>query len=263
MKHKQKKPPTKIKKVMQRLTTITCLVVFTASAYYLIDTLFEYKENREVLADIQDVYKQSKEDNQDSPDTVASSKTIRTSFNDLLSINEDIVGWISIGDTVVNYPILQAEENEYYLNRNYKEEESRAGSIFMDYRNDIQSSDRHTVLYGHNMKDGSMFGDMDNFLEQTYFQEHQQVFFDTLYESYDVELFSVYQTTTDFYYIETDFPDDNTYQAFLDEIQGKSSVETNVEVSTEDQIITFSTCDYFLSPNEGRLVIHGKLVKKE
>ncbi|MBP2078631.1 class B sortase [Oceanobacillus polygoni] len=258
---KQKQHKNKPKSMIQRLITIVCLVIFIASAFYLVDALYDYYTNRQVLADIQDVYRESKEDEIEigPTDSVA---TIRSSFRDILAINSDIVGWVTMDGTMVDYPILQAEDNAYYLQRNYKEEDSRAGSIFMDYRNDITQQDRNIILYGHNMKDGSMFGQMKRFLDEDFLQEHQHFYFDTLYGSYEVEIFSVYHTTTDFYYIETDFPNDESYRTFLDDIKKRSEVTTDIELNAEDQIITLSTCDYLLDPNEGRLVIHGKLVKQ-
>ncbi|PAD68706.1 SrtB family sortase [Bacillus sp. 7586-K] len=254
MKSKRKKSKTSS---LQRVITIIFLGLFVFSGYKLLSIFYDYYENRKVLAEIQEVYvpiKETKESRDDGE--------IRTQFQDLLHINSDIVGWITIDDTSIHYPILQTSNNMDYLQKNYKREETRAGSIFMDYRNSIQEVERHTILYGHRMKDGSMFGQLDKFLNQEFVNEHHQFYFDTLYKGYDVEVFSAYVTTTDFYYIETDFSSDTDYLQFLETIKQQSVVKTNTKLNANDQIITLSTCDYGLDRHKGRLVVHGKLVKR-
>jgi sortase B len=248
-------------KFMSRAITIVCLAVFIYSAYSLISIYLDYQNNRQVLADAQEIYYEFsdveivEEDLEDGE--------IRPQFNDLQSINNEIVGWVSIEDTQINYPVLQAENNEDYLNRNYKGDHSIAGSIFMDYRIDIGAHNQNTILYGHRMKDGSMFEELTKFLNEDFFDNHQVVKFDTLYESYDAEIFSVYQTTTDFDYIQTEFAADGDFGLLLDEIRENSLYHTDIQINEDDQIITLSTCDYELDPREGRLVVHAKLVKKE
>ena len=211
------------------------------------------------MSEVQDIYYES-----DSANTAeaAESNGIRSGFDELLKQNEDVVGWITIEDTQVDYPILHSSDNFDYLKTNYYGDESRAGSIFMDFRNDITSSDLNTVIYGHRMKDGSMFQQLTKFLEQDFFEEHRTFQYDTLYESYEAEIFAVYHTLTDFNYIETDFPSDEAYEKLLNQIQEKSIFQTDIELSADDPIITLSTCDYQLDADDGRLVVHAKLVKK-
>ena len=132
----------------------------------------------------------------------------------------------------------------------------------MDYRNDITSSNLNTVIYGHRMKDGSMFQQLTKFLDQDFFDTHRTFEYDTLYESYEAEIFAVYNTLTEFDYIQTDFASDEAYEQLLSRIKEKSMFQTDIEVSASDQIITLSTCDYQLDPDDGRLVVHAKLVKK-
>jgi len=211
------------------------------------------------MSEVQDIYYQL-----DSGDTAQASESneVRSGFDELLKQNEDVVGWITIEDTQVDYPILHSSDNFDYLKTNYYGDESRAGSIFMDFRNDITSSDLNTVIYGHRMKDGSMFQQLTKFLEQDFFEEHRTFQYDTLYESYEAEIFAVYHTLTDFNYIETDFPSDEAYEKLLNQIQEKSIFQTDIELSADDPIITLSTCDYQLDADDGRLVVHAKLVKK-
>lgn len=254
---KEQKKTGRLKKALSRLLTIACLGVFVYSAYALGTILYDYYNNHKVLAEVQDIY-----EGFDDAALADDSGQMRPQFDALHKINPEIVGWISIDDTKINYPVLQADDNEYYLNRNYKLEESRAGSVFMDYRNDVTFGDRNLILYGHNMKDGSMFKHLNKFREEDFFKSHPEVYVDTLYESADAEVFAVYYTTTDFDYIQTDFASAEDYGQLLQQIKEKSMYEADVEVNENDRIVTLSTCDYTLDPDEGRLVVHAKLTPK-
>lgn len=243
----------------QRLITIIALGVFVYSLYHLVPSLYDYYKNDKTLKGVQQIYETTldvKGDNENG-------ESVRSSFLPLQEINTDIVGWITTDQTKIHYPILQAEDNEFYLTRNYQKEETRAGSIFLDYRNDTNLENNwNTIIYGHRMKDGSMFGQLKKYLEKDFFNENSTIYLDSLYEGYDVEVFSVYQTTTDFYYIETEFSDGPDYQQFIQQLQERSLYEADVEIGPDDQIVTLSTCDYAVDSLEGRLVVHGKLVKR-
>lgn len=165
-------------------------------------------------------------------------------------------------DTQINYPIVQAKDNDYYLFRNYKGEDMRAGSIFMDYRNDVKSQNRNTILYGHRMKDGSMFGS----LKRCWMKISSCPIVNCITIHYlkdtTLKFFSIYDNDG-LYYIETDFESDAAYTAFLKQIQDKSLYKTDTKLTANDEIITLSTCDYALDPEAGRLVVHAKLVKRQ
>lgn len=219
----------------------------------------DYYSNRKMLSDIQDTYydDSSAEESEENKEL-----GIRSGFDELIKQNGNVVGWITIDGTQIDYPVLHSEDNIEYLTENYYGEQSLAGSIFLDYRNDVASSDLNTVVYGHRMKDGSMFQHLIKFLDEDFFNSHQTFTYDTLYDSYEAEIFAVYNTLTDFNYIETDFSSKEQYGKLLSQMQEKSRFTTDVELSPEDQIITLSTCDYELDQNEGRLVLHAKLVEK-
>ncbi|MGG4468263.1 class B sortase [Paenibacillus alvei] len=246
------------KLIIPRIITIMAVLVFVYSVYKLVPPLYDYYTNRKVLETVQEIYKP----NQTSDESLQPT-SIRSSFDPLLEINEDMVGWITVDDTKINYPILHSSDNEFYLTRNYKKEETRAGSIFLDYRNDKKlENNKNTIIYGHRMKDGTMFSGLKKYLNESFFEKHKKIHLDSLYEGYELEVFSVYQTTTDFYYIETEFSADSEYLDFVDLLQEKSLYDTEMEFSPEDRIVTLSTCDYAIDSLEGRLVVHAKLVKR-
>ena len=107
-----------------------------------------------------------------------------------------------------------------------------------------------------------MFAGLNQYLEPEFYQEHPSFSFDTLYQSYEVEIFAAYVTTTDFYYIETDFQEEQQFDVLLQEMKKRSAITTDVEVGSKDRIITLSTCDYQLDRELGRLVVHGKLTSR-
>ncbi|WP_175073800.1 class B sortase [Terribacillus sp. AE2B 122] len=242
---------------LQKIILLTCLVVFLFCLIKIGGIGFDYVQSEQVMKEIQVQYKGNLQESK----AIASENSVRSQFQSLLDINPNIVGWLTIDNTKIDYPILQSSDNNHYLNRNYKEETSKSGSIFMDFRNKSDAQDRQRIIYGHQMKDGSMFGQLDKFLDEDFFSQNKEFQFDTIYESYKVEIFSVYVTTTDFNYIETDFPTDEEYLDFIDVIEEKSKMRTDIQVTEKDNIITLSTCNELQDPEDGRLVLHGKLTK--
>ncbi|MFD0677663.1 MULTISPECIES: class B sortase [unclassified Paenibacillus] len=262
------------KNVFQQLLTLLALGAFVFSFIELSSLAVGYYENRKASAEAQAVYYSSLEGTEQGGGSSgaavkpainpeASPLAVRSAFQGLLAVNSDILGWIKIGDTQVDYLIVRAEDNEYYLTRNYKREEAKAGSIFMDFRNNVTAVSPNTILYGHRMKDGSMFGDLKKYMDREFFEAHQLISMDTLYHRYDVEVFSVYYTTTDFNYIETEFDTPEDQLRFYERIRERSMYKTGVVLTEQDRVLTLSTCDYTLDPNEGRLVVHGRLVEKQ
>lgn len=149
------------KRFWQRMLTIVCLGVFIYSGTAIGFELFGYYQNRQVLAKAQTMY-----GHQEEMTEKREPGKIRSSFDELRKVNEDIVGWINMKDTMIQYPIVQSRDNAFYLTRNYLKNDTRAGSIFMDYRNDVLHESPNTVVYGHRMRDGSMFAGLTNYLKK-------------------------------------------------------------------------------------------------
>src|SRR5690625_5896253 len=122
-----------------------------------------------------------------------------------MKVNKKVVGWITIEDTQIYYTILQIDNNIDFVTQNFYGEESIAGSIFMDYRNDVTMEDNNIIVYGHRMKYGSMFQHLTKYLKKNFFDSHRIFTFDTLYESYEAEIYAFYATIIDFNYNQTDY----------------------------------------------------------
>lgn len=170
--------------------------------------------------------------------------------------NDDIVGFLSIIGADVDLPVAQSEDNEYYLKHDLNGEINAAGTVFMDYECDAYELSRHTVIYGHNMRNGSMFHHLRYYNDPDYWRAHPIISLTTPYEETTWEIFAVYQTSTDFYYIQVLFPHDEAFNALVSEMKKKSIYETGVAVDEEDYILTLSTCSAGVA--DTRMVVSAK-----
>lgn len=228
-----------------------------------------YSASRELYYDDRQValeYTADLQPNMATIDTYESEKSkpqliIQEKFNALLEKNEDVVGWLSIEGTTIDYPVVQAEDNDYYLTRDMNKKENAAGSIFMDFRSNMESihSNSNIIVYGHRMKDGSMFGALKKYEYQSNFDNHRIIRFDTLYESYEWEIFSAYNSDTSFDYIQTEFDTKKDYVEFLQLLQEKSLHKSDITLTEDDIILTLSTCSYAF--DDARLAVHARLIK--
>ena len=181
----------------------------------------------------------------------------RAEFN-----NEDIIGYLTVDGTNIKYPIAhkpEDETNSYYLSHSLDKNENFAGSIFMDYQCKSDFSSYNTVIYGHNMKDSSMFHDLRYFRDKSFFNEHRYIQVITEKGSIDYIIFSCYQTSIYFNYIKAVFESRDEFGGLLEMMVKKSMYTTGIEVTQYDDIITLSTCTS--TPDNLRFVIHGKRVK--
>lgn len=172
--------------------------------------------------------------------------------------NEDIVGYLQIDNTNISYAVAQSNDNEFYLRRDLNGEKSSAGSVFMDYECDAYNLSRNTVIYGHNMRNGSMFHNLRYFTDPEYFAERRFIRLTTPHEETLWEIFAFYETDTDFYYIQVVFPNDESFLSLVSEMKEKSIYDTGIEVGSDDRILTLSTCANTAS--EARFVLNARLV---
>lgn len=179
----------------------------------------------------------------------------------LLSINPKTVGWLKINNTTINYPIVQAQDNDYYLDHNFDDEKDYNGWVFMDYRNNKNNLDNNTIIYGHNRYYSKvMFGTLNNLNKKNYYEEpdNKYITFNTLSGDYKWEIFSVYRIKTTSDYLQIKFDSDDKYADFIKMITERSNIKFDKEVTTKDKILTLSTC----ADDYSRLVVHAVLVKK-
>lgn len=186
---------------------------------------------------------------------------IDADFNELKQINKEVRGWIQVNGTNINYPYVQASDNDFYLNHSFDKSSNGAGWIFMDYRNNPQEFDKNTIIYGHGRSNTSMFGTLKNILKSSWFKDSNNyvIKLATEQENSLWEVFSVYKIPTTSDYLQIKFSSDEEFQNFANKLIERSSYNFNTPVNSTDKIITLSTC----WNNEEKVVMHAKLIKTQ
>lgn len=186
-------------------------------------------------------------------------------YADLYEENRDLAGWLSIENTKIDYPVMQGEDDEYYLHHDFYGEDSKYGCLYVKGQADLDAG-TNFIIYGHNMKDGSMFGDLDLYLKESFYKEHPAISFDTLYEEriYDIiAVFrsQVYNADDDVfkYYQFYEAGTQEEFEDFYGNIKELSLYDTGVEAKYGDTFLTLSTCAYHVP--DGRLVVVAKRVE--
>ena len=185
---------------------------------------------------------------------------INVDFNDLKRTNPDVVGWVKVNGTNINYPFVQANDNKYYLTHSFNKSYNAAGWVFLDYRNN-NTNNKNTIIYAHGRTDKTMFGTLRKVLNNGWLNNTDNFVIKISTETGNSlwQIFSVYHIPTTSDYLKTDFDDDNEFQDFISMIISRSSHNFNAGVSVNNNILTLSTC----YNNSDKMVVHAKLIKKE
>lgn len=255
-KDKKKKMSKKTKKVKKNRAMdwafrviIFCLVcVIGISGYKVGTALYKYHHSR---SGFKQVAKEAKVDPNQFTGVV--------DFEALQKVNPDVVGWIYQKDTIINYPIMRGSDNDQYLHSDINKKYSVSGSIFMDYRNSGDFSDFNTIVYGHHMHDGSMFKSLRGYTKETdYYKDHKTFELITPDKKYHLQIVSAFITPATSEAYTYSFNNIADKQAFLNYAVKNSKISTGVTATTDDKIITLSTCAY--DYDEARYVVVCKAV---
>lgn len=193
---------------------------------------------------------------------VDDSRVMLSGYIDLYRENNDLVGWLSIEGMKIDYPVMQNVDDEFYLHHDFYGNDSKYGCLYVRNQADIDAG-TNVILYGHNMKDGSMFGDLDLYLKESFYKEHPEISFDTLYEERTYEIIAVFRSQVynaeddvfkyyEFYEADTK----EEFDDFYDSIRKLSLYDTGVEAEFGDTFLTLSTCAYHVQ--DGRFVVVAK-----
>jgi len=187
-------------------------------------------------------------------------KLSEVNFDSLKRQNSDVVAWISADGTNINYPVVQAKDNEYYLSHTFTKSFNNNGWVFMDYRNN-PGVDTNTILYGHNLLNKTGFGSMSNFFTKNWKKKSTRtVIMLTEEKEYVYKVFSIYTTSPVVSYLQTNFSSDEEHSKWINDLKKKDTMGLGESVGSNDKIITFSTCT---EDNKGRKVIHAKLIDEK
>ncbi|CBL23556.1 MULTISPECIES: class B sortase [Blautia] len=264
----QKQPEQKKKKKSDVLLTIALIVaiaVFCYAAFNLYHIYTEYKKGTDEYNQIEEmaVTERDADSGEAAGPNAQLKPPIEVDFDKLKSVNEDVVGWIYVDALPdISYPIVKGKDNQTYLHQTYEKNYNFAGTIFVDYENSGDFSDCNTLVYGHNMKNGSMFGHLKKFREDDRLYKQDKYFWILTPErNYRYEIISAYTTgvNSDTYTLFKGPGEE--FEKYLETIKGYSEIQTDdTDLTIKDKIVTLSTC----TGNEStRFVVQGKRVDAE
>ena len=195
--------------------------------------------------------------------TTNKAMIILTEYANLFKLNQDLVGWIKIDGTQIDYPVMQTREwVNYYLTRDFYGETAKHGAIYVNEMADIKMPSDNVTIYGHRMKDGSMFAGLHDYKSKSFYNEHPIVQFDTIYEKHTYQIFAVFVTTASvqdgFAYHNFVDGTEEEFDAFVAKCKELSLYNTGVDVSYGDKLITLSTCEHAIE--DGRLAVVAKRI---
>ena len=297
-KKKKKDPVDVIIELFRKAIFWAAVVAFFVSGYQIVAKLYSYHQADEIYGEFENIFDQTdrREDlvayairssamstltpvngTKEESDTNANAG-YDTQFNEKLMIvqgqlqllrneNKDVVGWIEMpGDTKINYPVVQGEDNDYYLHYAYNGAYNPAGSIYLDYRNSVSvSTNRHTVIYGHNMESGSpMFANLLHFQDESYWKNNRYIHIYTDEAMYTYEVFAAYETSPQLAGVENHSwrmnfnKDEKLFLQWVDSVRARSDISPKVTIEGNSRILTLSTC---MNVNENRYVVHAVLAE--
>ncbi len=243
---------------------ILLVIIFILGSIFVVKTKFlEYKDKKvqEEVSQVLDTIKINQED-------ITSETTERMlQLKELKKENSDIVGWLEIEGTTINYPVLQGNDNDYYLTHTYKKQYSKNGSIFLDKDYDFSIPSSNLLIYGHNNKNGKMFEELINYESEEYYKEHPIIRFTTIEEDSTFEIISVFKSRVYYknetnvfrYYYFINAENEEEYNYYVEQCKKDSLYNIENFAKYGEQLLTLSTCDY--STTNGRFVVVAKKIK--
>lgn len=248
MAKKKKRKLSKVGRIISDILIVVCLAVAGFSGYNLYKELKEYNDSKEAYDSLYpEVIKEDTETNEKIID-----------HETLLGMNSDYKGWIYLEDSTIDYPFVQTTDNEYYLRHLFNKEWNNSGCVFMDSNNNADFSDKNTVLYAHNMKNGTMFADIEQYKNAEYYSTHKVIHIYTQAQDYDVYPIAGMLSDGQDDYVQISFSDDAEFLNYTARFIENSTFTSDETLEASDRIVMLSTCNYDVT--DGRYVLIGKLV---
>ncbi len=257
MSRKKSKHTKQTRHYIQVMFIVIFIISICAIIYYFYKANKEKQEYKEVLNNIEIEEEQ-----------ITEQKTERMlQVEELKKENQDIVGWIEIEGTNINYPVLQGTDNQYYMKHTYNKENSKDGSIFLDKSYDWNIPSTNLLLYGHNNKNGTMFQNLLKYKDESFYKEHPTIRFTTINDDCQYEIISAFLSRVYYedeqnvfrYYYFINANDETQYNNYINESKKASLYDTGKSAEYGEQLITLSTCSYHTE--DGRFVVVAKKVK--
>ena len=251
------------KKIIFKSVAVLCALACVLSVCQVLRIGYEYKQGEQEYNNLADILVSPADTSiyiteNASAENSAEHPPIDVNFAMLQEMNANAVGWLYCAGTPINYPVVQSSDNSYYLNRLFDNQTNSSGAIFMDAMNSPDMSDINTVIYGHNMKNGTMFASLANYSEQWYYEKHPVMYYLTKDHNYRIDIFASYETAGGSDAFTMFFDSEATYGNYLRQRWNQSDIDTSwLPMSTEDNIVTLSTCSYDF--DDARYVVQGKV----
>ena len=243
-----------MKKSVFIILLVFFISAFSISMYFVVKETVEDKKQYEVFENIVSSV-QVEDDSSDYTD----EKLKR--YIELNTENSDFEGWIKIHGTHINYPVMKSSKPDYYLHRNFNKEYSYYGTPYLSDKSDTMKPTDNIVIYGHNMRDNTMFGDLSKYKSKEFFEKHRYIHFDTLVDLGKYEIVCVFKTTPSKFDYQnyTAFVSPDEFNSYISKCKESEYYNTDVSCGYGDKLITLSTCEY--TQENGRLVVVAKKVK--
>lgn len=253
---------------MEQLKKKAALILMVVAAGILILVVMQLLEAYQNYQDSQDTYNEMREEFVDHPQLPEEERIsekgyqfLQIDFAGLKAANPDVIGWIDIPGVGISYPVLQGEDNAYYLSHLASGAYGTGGSVFMDCQNHPDLSDQNTIIYGHNMRDDSMFGKLDEYLERSTYESQPYFYLYLPDKVFIYRILSAYEGYTDSVAYTYLFSTEEEFKSFLDEMLRNSVYDTGTQVGPEDRIVTLSTCTN--TSRYKRFLVHGVLEQEQ
>ena len=221
-------------KILVTFIQIVLIAVIIFSGIKIIEWIKSNKKNKDIMSEI-------KENVVINNEMDSNNEEYKIDFAKLKQKNSDAIAWIKVNGTDIDFPVVKGTDNSYYLTHNFDKEKNKAGWIFADYRNKFDGTDKNIIIYGHNMKNGSMFASLKDVIKEEWYnnENNKYIALITENENCKYQVFSVYQIETEEYYLQTNI---SNFKEFVEKIKGRSKKKFNVDIKETDSILTLSTC---------------------
>lgn len=246
-----------MKKIIKISVVILLIGIMLISSYFIYKNMQEDKEQEEIFEELENIVttNETNEEKEQQEDNV--------NLNKLYKINNDIVGWLKIENTNINYPVMQTKDRpDYYLRKNFYKEYSVFGTPYIDENCDMENGN-NLIIYGHHINGNKMFGELENYKNEEYYNKHKFIKFYTSNEKAEYEIISVFKTTVyndkGFkYYQYYNLEDEREFETFINKCKELSLYDTQKIAKYGEKLLTLSTCEY--SQNNGRLVVVARKI---
>lgn len=264
---------------LKSIYLLICIIFSIIIIYSVFNIVSWFKDNQKIDKQVNDIINNTKveevKDNSNTEIIKQETKIPETSiywtflktpllnvnFDKLKNTNSDTVGWLNVSGTNINYPVVQAKDNSYYLTHSFDKTYNKAGWVFMDYRNKMDNLNKNTIIYAHSRVNNTMFGSLNKTLKKDWYNNKSNHMIRLSTENINSmwQIFSVYTVPNTNDYIKTVFNNDDEFLDFINLIKNRSKFDFATDVNISDNIITLSTC----YKTNDRVVVHAKLIKKE